>query len=108
MFCSRELLNPDPDRFVLIIDNLFTAQDCARYLAAAEASNEWQVAAINGGKPDLQVWIIRTGSFSPLTGMYPISIVYKYVLPELGADNTRRQSPCYGDVRPYSTLLEGY
>ncbi|KAF8599326.1 hypothetical protein BDV93DRAFT_311123 [Ceratobasidium sp. AG-I] len=41
-------------KFVLVVDNLFTAQDCARYLAAAEASNEWEVAAINGGKPDLQ------------------------------------------------------
>lgn len=41
-------------KFALVIDNLFTAQDCARYLELAEESKDWEVAALNGGKPDLQ------------------------------------------------------
>ncbi|KAG8711738.1 hypothetical protein FRC08_015522 [Ceratobasidium sp. 394] len=36
-------------KFAMVIDNLFTPEDCARYIAAAEASKEWDVAAINGG-----------------------------------------------------------
>ncbi|KAF8309884.1 hypothetical protein DL93DRAFT_2085020 [Clavulina sp. PMI_390] len=36
-------------RNALVIDNLFTPEDCARLLAAAEASNEWAVAQLNGG-----------------------------------------------------------
>ncbi|KAG8728793.1 hypothetical protein FRC12_021481, partial [Ceratobasidium sp. 428] len=36
-------------RFAMVIDNLFTAEDCERYIAAAEAAQEWEVAAINGG-----------------------------------------------------------
>ncbi|QRV81987.1 2OG-Fe(II) oxygenase family protein [Ceratobasidium sp. AG-Ba] len=41
------------NKFAMVIDNLFTPEDCARYVAAAEASKQWEVAAINGGQ-DLQ------------------------------------------------------
>jgi hypothetical protein len=47
-------------RFAMVIDNLFTPEDCTRYVAAAEASKDWEVAAVNAG-PDTQVCII----FSP-------------------------------------------
>ncbi|KAG8926006.1 hypothetical protein FRC02_009268 [Tulasnella sp. 418] len=36
------------DAFVLVIDNLFTPEDCKKLLAAAESSKEWERAAVNG------------------------------------------------------------
>ncbi|KAG9127806.1 hypothetical protein FRC07_008998 [Ceratobasidium sp. 392] len=36
-------------RFAMVIDNLFTPEDCERYIAAAESAKEWEVAAVNGG-----------------------------------------------------------
>lgn len=39
----------------MVIDNLFTPRDCARYLETAESSNDWDLAALSGGTSDLQV-----------------------------------------------------
>ncbi|KAG8952689.1 hypothetical protein FRC03_012057 [Tulasnella sp. 419] len=36
------------DAYVLVIDNLFTAEDCKKLLAAAETFGEWERAALNG------------------------------------------------------------
>lgn len=38
----------------MVIDNLFTPEDCARYLATVEAAKDWEVAGVNIG-PDAQV-----------------------------------------------------
>ncbi|CAE6439632.1 hypothetical protein RSOLAG22IIIB_04431 [Rhizoctonia solani] len=35
------------DKFAIVIDNLFTPEDCARYLAQVESEKEWEQAAIN-------------------------------------------------------------
>ncbi|KAG8728795.1 hypothetical protein FRC12_021483 [Ceratobasidium sp. 428] len=42
-------------KFAVVIDNLFTPEDCARYLDAAQVEKEWEAAALNGGKPGHQV-----------------------------------------------------
>jgi hypothetical protein len=42
----------------MVIDNLFTPEDCARYLAAAEASKDWDVAAINGGDSQVRYHLL--------------------------------------------------
>ncbi|KAG8733746.1 hypothetical protein FRC11_003093 [Ceratobasidium sp. 423] len=34
-------------RFAVVIDNLFTPEDCARYIARAESEKGWEQAAIN-------------------------------------------------------------
>jgi hypothetical protein len=50
-------------------------------LKLAEESKEWEAAALDGGKPDLQVWIFRDRPAVPLNAHTPI--VYQYLLPEL-------------------------
>ncbi|CAE6441742.1 unnamed protein product [Rhizoctonia solani] len=34
-------------RFAMVIDNLFTPEDCARYVAKVESEKEWEQAAVN-------------------------------------------------------------
>ncbi|KAG9127805.1 hypothetical protein FRC07_008997 [Ceratobasidium sp. 392] len=41
-------------KFAVVIDNLFTHEDCARYLDTAQVEKEWEAAALNGGKPGHQ------------------------------------------------------
>ncbi|KAJ1302065.1 hypothetical protein OPQ81_000899 [Rhizoctonia solani] len=36
-------------KFAMVIDNLFTPEDCARYVAKVESEKEWEQAAINIG-----------------------------------------------------------
>ncbi|KAL5634112.1 hypothetical protein ACGC1H_006071 [Rhizoctonia solani] len=35
-------------KFAMVIDNLFTPQDCARYLAKVESQCEWKTAGVGG------------------------------------------------------------
>ncbi|CAE6446473.1 unnamed protein product [Rhizoctonia solani] len=37
-------------KFAMVIDNLFTPEDCARYIAKVESEKEWEQAAINIAK----------------------------------------------------------
>ncbi|QRV81986.1 2OG-Fe(II) oxygenase family protein [Ceratobasidium sp. AG-Ba] len=41
-------------KFAVVIDNLFTPEDCTRYLETAQVEKDWEAAAINGGKPGHQ------------------------------------------------------
>lgn len=50
----------------MVIDNLFTPEDCARYVATAEASKDWDAAAINVGPgPQGQVRVFYWFQTSP-------------------------------------------
>jgi hypothetical protein len=37
------------NRFAMVIDNLFTPEECARLVAKVESEKEWETAAINVG-----------------------------------------------------------
>ncbi|KAJ1305837.1 hypothetical protein OPQ81_010562 [Rhizoctonia solani] len=37
------------NKFAIVIDNLFTPEDCARYIAKVESEKEWKQAAIGDG-----------------------------------------------------------
>ncbi|CAE6444371.1 unnamed protein product [Rhizoctonia solani] len=41
-------------KFAMVIDNLFTPEDCARYIAKVESEKEWEQAAVNLG-PNAQI-----------------------------------------------------
>ncbi|KAG9093391.1 hypothetical protein FRC06_011538, partial [Ceratobasidium sp. 370] len=41
-------------KYAVVIDNLFTPEDCTRYLELAQVEREWEAAALNGGKPGHQ------------------------------------------------------
>ncbi|KAG9100152.1 hypothetical protein FS749_016104 [Ceratobasidium sp. UAMH 11750] len=41
-------------KYAVVIDNLFTPEDCARYLELAQVERQWEAAALNAGRPGHQ------------------------------------------------------
>lgn len=48
------------DKYAMVIDNVFTPEDCKKLLDAAEASASWEVAKINGGPREEDQFIDTT------------------------------------------------
>jgi hypothetical protein len=43
------------NRFTIVIDNLFTPEDCARYVAKVESEKEWKIAGVGAAATNTQV-----------------------------------------------------